>query len=68
MNVTLPASPATDQILYLYTTNRAANIINNGKTINAAGTTVTDVDFHAFGKDSLIMLYAGSAWYVIGGL
>jgi len=62
--VTLPASPATGQILYIHTYNQSATVNFNSKEIrqkgvNYAGTSYT---FTALGSWDISMVFDGTRW------
>ena len=65
--VTLPASPATWQMVYLTTEDTAADINPNGKVINDNGTDYGTSNFSDWAPTaySIILFYNGTKWLTI---
>jgi hypothetical protein len=64
--VTLPATPATGQVIYLYTDNTNAAINPNGKFIRQAAADYGTSTFAEFGTPStygLTLVYNGTKWF-----
>jgi hypothetical protein len=70
INVKLPASPATGQMIYFYADNNAANIDPNGQTVHQNGVDYplpsTVSDFGTSGTHSVTIIFNGSKWYPVG--
>jgi hypothetical protein len=64
--VKLPASPATGQVVYLYTDNTNATVNPNGKSIRQANADWSTSKFSEFGNAAtygLILFYNGTKWF-----
>jgi hypothetical protein len=70
INVKLPASPATGQMIYFYADNNVASIDPNGQTVHQAGVDYplpsTVRDFGTTGTHSVTIIFDGSKWYPVG--
>lgn len=66
--ITLPASPATGQIIHLYTDNPAALIDPNGKVFRQGNADYGASRFNEFGNTStygLTLIYNGTKWFPV---
>lgn len=66
--ITLPANPATGQIIHLYTDNPAALIDPNGKVFRQANADYGASRFNEFGGATtygLILIYNGTKWFPV---
>lgn len=64
--ITLPASPATGQIIYFYTDNVSAAINPNGKVFRQANNDYNTSMFSEFGNSgtfALTLIYNGTKWF-----
>jgi trimeric autotransporter adhesin len=65
--ITLPASPATGQLLYFLTDNTAASLNPNGKFFRQGAADWSTSTFSDFGSSlgGLILIYNGSKWFPV---
>lgn len=68
VTITLPATPATGQIIYLYTDSPNAAINPNGKVFRQANADYGTSKFNEFGNaatSSVMLFYNGTKWFPI---
>ena len=64
--ITLPANPATGQVIYFYTENTSASINPNGKAFRQGGmdyNTSAMADFGGVNTYGLTLIYNGTKWF-----
>lgn len=66
--ITLPSTPTTGQVIYLYSNASTANRIINlgGKNLNSSGMNITGtVSFITLGSHAITLIYNGTQWFLL---